>query len=44
VIGIDVASALPKFSALSTACWTLASPDSAIRRDGYRACTAATAC
>ena len=42
--GTEIPSALLKFSALLIACWMLASPDSAMRRSGWRACTVATAC
>ena len=44
VIGIEVTSALLKFSELLIACWMLASPVSATRSPGWLACTAATAC
>src|SRR5215470_7642778 len=44
VIGTEVASALPKFSELLIAWSMLASPVSAMRRSGCRACTPATAC
>jgi hypothetical protein len=44
VTGTEVTSALPKFSESLIACWMLASPDSATRRSGCLACTAATAC
>ena len=44
VIGIEVTSALLKFSELLIACWMLASPVSATRRSGWLACTPATAC
>ena len=43
VIGTEVASAWRKFSELSIARVMLASPASATRRSGWRACTAATA-
>ena len=43
MIGTEVASALPKFSELSIAWVMLASPDSATRRPGCLAWTAATA-
>src|SRR5215467_2736788 len=43
VIGTEVASALPKFSELLITWVMLASPDSAMRRSGCLACTAATA-
>ena len=44
VTGSEIPSALPKFVALLIACWMLASPDSAMSRSGWRACTVATAC
>src|SRR5215469_17304811 len=43
VTGSEVPSALLKVRSLLIACWMLASPDSAMRRSGWRACTAATA-
>ena len=43
VTGSEVSSALLKVRSLLIACWMLASPDSAMRRSGWRACTVATA-
>ncbi len=44
VMGTEVASAWPKFSDWPIARLMLPSPVSAMRRPGWRACTAATAC